>query len=150
MLVDRRLAVLHETIYVNEGILKEDVIAGEDWVNRNYVIATVVAHELGHHIQMLTGLAPLSIVFQINQEDNAPLIARQRELQADCYAGLFTRYARDRGWLNAGDLDEAREAIMRAGDHETGHFDHHGTPEQRKEWFSRGYNHFAFRSCEPW
>ena len=142
--------MLDETIYVNEGILLEDVIADEDWRARDYVIATVVAHEWGHHIQMLTGLAPLSIAFQINQEQNAPLIARQRELQADCYAGLFTRYARDRGWLNAGDLDEAREAMMRAGDHAIDHHDHHGTPEQRKEWFTRGYNHFAFRSCEPW
>lgn len=142
--------MLDETIYVNEGILKEDLIAGEDWENRDYVIATVVAHEWGHHIQMLTGLAPLSIVFQVNQEGNAPLIARQRELQADCYAGLFTRYARDRGWLNAGDLDEAREAMMRAGDYAVDHLDHHGTPEQRREWFTRGYNHFAFRSCEPW
>jgi predicted metalloprotease len=99
---------------------------------------------------MLTGLAPLSIVFEMNQEDKAPLIARQRELQADCYAGLFTRYARDRGWLNAGDLEEAREAMMRAGDEHIDHHDHHGTPEQRREWFTRGYNHFAFRSCEPW
>jgi predicted metalloprotease len=142
--------MLDETIYVNEAVLQEEMIAGADWQTRDYVIATVVAHEWGHHIQMLTGLAPLSIVFQINQEGNAPLIARQRELQADCYAGLFTRYARDRGWLNAGDLDEAREALMRAGDHHIDHHDHHGTPEQRKEWFMRGYNHFAFRSCEPW
>ena len=102
--------LIDETIYVYEAMLQEELVAGADWQTRDYVIATVVAHEWGHHIQMLTGLAPLSIVFTINQEQNAPLIARQRELQADCYAGLFTRYARDRGWLNAGDLEEAREA----------------------------------------
>jgi predicted metalloprotease len=139
-----------ETIYVHEPMMRDDLIAGADWRSRDYVIATVISHEWGHHIQKLTGLHILSGVFILNQQENWPLISRQRELQADCFAGLFTRYARDRGWLNAGDLNEAREAMIRAGDDALDHVDHHGTPEQRKEWFTRGYVHYAFRSCEPW
>lgn len=109
-----------------------------------------MAHEWGHHIQKLTGLTPLSGELIYNNPDNWPLITRQKELQADCYAGLFTRYARDRGWIQSGDLNEALEGMLRVGDHHTDSAGHHGTPEQRKEWFTRGYNHFAFRSCEPW
>ena len=109
-----------------------------------------MAHEWGHHIQKLTGLTPLSGELIYNNPDNWALITRQKELQADCYAGLFTRYARDRGWIQSGDLNEALEGMLRVGDHHTDSVGHHGTPEQRKEWFTRGYNHFAFRSCEPW
>jgi predicted metalloprotease len=139
-----------QTIYVYEPFMKDELIAGEDWRSRDYVVATVVAHEWGHHIQRLTGLIWVSGVLIVNQQENWPLISRQRELQADCYAGLFTRYARDSGWLNHGDLEEAREAMLRAGDADLESIDHHGLPEQRKEWFTRGYIHYTFRDCEPW
>src|SRR5689334_12721389 len=64
----------------------------------------------------LTGLIDLSIAQVVDSPDRWPLTTRQKELQADCYAGMFARYARDRGWLNPSDVDEAREALIRAGD----------------------------------
>jgi predicted metalloprotease len=63
---------------------------------------------------------------------------------------MFTRYSRDRGWLNPGDVDEAREAMIRVGDDHSNSPGHHGLPEQRKEWFTRGYVHYAFSACQPW
>jgi predicted metalloprotease len=137
-------------VYIYEPFMKDELIAGDDWQSRDFVVATVLAHEWGHHIQKLTGLAWINGVLMVNQQDNWPLISRQRELQADCYAGLFTRYARDSGWLNGGDLEEAREAMLRVGDDHLESAGHHGLPEQRKEWFTRGYVHYTFRDCEPW
>jgi predicted metalloprotease len=137
-------------VYIYEPFMKDDLIAGADWQSRDYVVVTVLAHEWGHHIQRLTGLAWVSGVLMVNQQDSWPLISRQRELQADCYAGLFTRYARDSGWLNSGDLEEAREAMLRAGDDHFESAGHHGTPDERKAWFTRGYVHYTFRDCEPW
>jgi predicted metalloprotease len=137
-------------VYIYEPFMKDDLIAGADWQSRDYVVVTVLAHEWGHHIQRLTGLAWVSGVLMVNQQENWPLISRQRELQADCYAGLFTRYARDSGWMNHGDLDEASEAMLRAGDDHLESAGHHGLPEQRREWFARGYVHYTFRDCEPW
>jgi predicted metalloprotease len=137
-------------VYIYEPFMKDDLIAGADWQSRDYVVVTVLAHEWGHHIQKLTGLAWVSGVLMVNQQESWPLISRQRELQADCYAGLFTRYARDSGWMNGGDLDEAKEAMLRAGDDHLESAGHHGLPEQRREWFTRGYVHYTFRDCEPW
>jgi predicted metalloprotease len=139
-----------QTVYAYEPYMKDDLLEGADWRAKDYVIASYVAHEWGHHIQNLTNLLLVNAVLTINQIDHAPLISRQRELQADCYAGLFTRYARDSGWLNAGDLEEARQGMLRVGDFERESFDHHGLPEQRREWFTRGYVHYTFRDCEPW
>ena len=139
-----------QTVYIYEPFMRDELIAGEDWRSRDYVVATVIAHEWGHHIQRLTGLSSVSGALIVNNPENWPLITRQKELQADCYAGMFTRYARDRGWLNPGDVEEAREALLRAGDDHLDSPGHHGLPEQRKEWFTRGYNHYAFRACEPW
>jgi predicted metalloprotease len=139
-----------QTIYIYEPFMRDELIAGEDWRARDYVVATVIAHEWGHHIQNLTGLLDVSIAQIVNTPERWPLITRQKELQADCYAGMFTRYARDRGWLNPSDVDEAREALLRAGDDHLDSPGHHGLPEQRKEWFTRGYVHYAFSACQPW
>lgn len=94
--------------------------------NKDFAVATVIAHEWGHHIQVLLGVRVLGL---------------RRELQADCMAGMFARYADDRGVLEPGDVDEALSISFESGDLEpenlrTGH----GSPEQRVESFLRGYN----------
>jgi predicted metalloprotease len=142
--------VTDATIYAYEPFLQDEKLAGANWRSRDFAIVAAIAHEWGHHIQIITNLIPISEIIAINQPEMAPLASRQIELQADCYAGLFTRYSRDRGWLNAGDVDEAAEAMIRVGDEHVNEFGHHGLPEQRKEWFMRGYVHYAFRACDPW
>ncbi|MFN8634057.1 MAG: neutral zinc metallopeptidase [Chloroflexota bacterium] len=138
------------TIYAYEPFLLGDMLAGSEWHSRDFVIAAAVAHEWGHHIQTLTGMHAYSVIYTDNQPDNAPIISRQMELQADCYAGLFTRYARDHNWLNPGDLNEAVEGMIRAGDDHIESAGHHGLPAERKEWFMRGYTHYAFSVCDPY
>jgi predicted metalloprotease len=138
------------TVYVYEPFMKDDLIAGQEWHQRDFVVVTVMAHEWGHHIQRIHGYHEANVIEILNNPDNWPIITRQKELQADCFAGLFTRYARDAGWLTIGDLDEAQEAMLRVGDDHIESPGHHGLPEQRKEWFMRGYVHYSFRACDAW
>ena len=79
----------------------------------------VVAHELGHHLQ--------NSIPQIV----GPMPSRtQRELQADCLAGiLLSRNAQLR--MSDQDVQEALTAAKRLGDNTYDHFNHHGSGEMR-------------------
>lgn len=138
------------TVYIYEPFMKDDLIAGQDWQQRDFVVATVMAHEWGHHIQRIQGYHDATTFEIMNRPELWPIITRQNELQADCFAGLFARYARDAGWLTISDIGEAQEGMLRAGDYYTDDPGHHGTPEQRKEWFMRGYVHYSYRACDAW
>jgi predicted metalloprotease len=111
---------------------------------------TSLAHEWGHHIQHLLGVVDAKGTIDSLSPDTQPLTSREVELQADCYAGLFSRYARDTGWLSDHDLAEAMAVRERVGDFEVSNPGHHGTPEQRREWFLRGFIHYSMRACETW
>ncbi|MCC7370602.1 MAG: neutral zinc metallopeptidase [Chloroflexi bacterium] len=139
-----------KTVYIYEPFMQDEMVAGQNWQQRDFVISVVMAHEWGHHIQATHGYLDALIVEMINHPELAPIITRQNELQADCFAGLYTRYARDAGWLTIGDLEEAQEAMLRAGDDHIESPGHHGLPEQRKEWFMRGYVHYSYRGCDVW
>ncbi len=138
------------TVYVYEPFLRDELIAGQDWQDRAIVIATVLAHEWGHHIQTQLGVIDAGESMAEVEPEFAPLITRQQELEADCFAGLFVRYSRDRGWLQIGDVAQAQAAFERAGDFAFDSPGHHGTPDERKEWFMRGFVHYTLRSCETW
>jgi predicted metalloprotease len=103
----------------------------EDQIGRigDFAGATIIAHEIGHHVQNLRGLfGTLSI---------------QIELQADCMAGAWAGSAGARGLLEAGDFQEAARALFEAGDAAgTPWFapSAHGTPLQRQQSFVRGFN----------
>lgn len=113
--------------------------------------AYVIAHEYGHHIQNLTGV--MSQVQSQGQSSGPDSPAVRLELQADCYAGVWFRFADSdpNGPIAAvtqDDLDRAIDAAERVGD------DHiqesmqgtvnpetwtHGSSAQRKEWLARGF-----------
>jgi predicted metalloprotease len=70
------------------------------------------------------------------------------ELQADFFAGVFARYVRDQGVLDAGDIEEALTAASAIGDDKiqrqtTGYVVPdsftHGSSEQRMRWFKKGW-----------
>ncbi|MCU1393386.1 MAG: hypothetical protein JWM34_1814 [Ilumatobacteraceae bacterium] len=117
----------------------------------------IVAHEYGHHIQNLLGTE--AKVEAANQADpsgaNKESVAL--ELQADCFAGVWAHDADSRGELdNASEVNEALDAAAAVGDdrieqQETGHVDPdtftHGTSEQRKSWFQRGYTTGDYKQC---
>src|SRR3546814_15643437 len=86
--------------------------------------AYVVAHEVGHHIQTITGISDR--VRQGQQrasqaEGNAPQV--QMELQADCYAGVWAARARNSAGqpvMEPGDMEEAMTAANRSEERREG------------------------------
>jgi predicted metalloprotease len=108
--------------------------------DHDMVPLTIIAHEWGHHIENLAN--PNAF-----RNGSGPPYSIQKELQADCYAGLYIRYAQDysRGiTLELGDVDEAADALFRIGDQsydQARWFDPlvHGQPIQRKVAFGSGF-----------
>jgi len=113
----------------------------------DFAIAYVTAHEIGHHIQTILGTSQK--VRQLQQQTNqagANQLSVAQELQADFYAGVWAHHNRD--YLEEGDIDEALSAANAVGDDaiqrrtqgsvQPDSFTH-GTSEQRKYWFMKGY-----------
>ena len=113
----------------------------------DFAIAYVIAHEVGHHIQTVLGTSNKVRQQQQNQnQTQANKLSVALELQADFYAGLWAKYNQEN--LDMDDLDEALSAAQAVGDdaiqsRTQGHVEPdsftHGTSEQRKHWFMRGY-----------
>jgi uncharacterized protein len=113
----------------------------------DFAIAYVIAHEVGHHVQTLLGTSNKTRQLQRNASKvDANKLSVALELQADFYAGLWTKYNQQH--LDVGDLDEALSAAQAVGDdaiqkkmqgHVVPESFTHGTSEQRKYWFMRGY-----------
>ncbi len=102
----------------------------------------VVAHEFGHHIQALTGVADAIRSAQSQSPGNANQLQVRMELQADCYAGVWA--GKNRNLIEPGDLEEGMTAASAIGDDKlTGgrvsseNFTH-GTSAQRMEALRAG------------
>ncbi|MEH3039732.1 MAG: neutral zinc metallopeptidase [Sphingomonas paucimobilis] len=109
----------------------------------DFAQAYVVAHEVGHHIQNLTGQA--EAVSRAQQtlptaQGNAQSV--RLELQADCYAGVWAKRS---GRMEPGDLEEGLRAAEAIGDDRlqgnraSPESFTHGTSAQRAYWLKRGY-----------
>jgi uncharacterized protein len=115
----------------------------------DFAQAYVIAHEVGHHVQKLLGISDRVDAMQRRvTEVEANQLSVRLELQADFFAGVFARYVRDQGVLEAGDIEEALQAASAIGDDQiqrrtTGYVVPdtftHGTSEQRLRWFKKGY-----------
>jgi predicted metalloprotease len=123
----------------------------------DFAWAYVIAHEMGHHVQSESGISSeVSHLSQQNPDDANELSVRQ-ELQADCYAGVWASTVFAQGDLEPGDLEEAFTASEAVGDDRlqrqaTGHVDAdsftHGTSEQRRRWFTAGYESGDPGACD--
>ena len=119
--------------------------------------AYVVAHEVGHHVQTLTG--------QIDRGQGAPSVGTgggsvRTELQADCYAGVWAAHAsqvsRGRITINSADIEDGLGADAAVGDDtlqsktqgqvQPDSFTH-GTSAQRMRWFKVGYDGGNPKAC---
>lgn len=123
--------------------------------------AYVIAHEVGHHIQTITGTSDRVRAAQARgseAEGNAMQV--RMELQADCYAGVWATTARTPGGeavMEPGDMEEAMRAanaigddtLMRsAGQRPVPESFTHGTSAQRMEWLRRGMETRDWRQCD--
>ena len=113
----------------------------------DFAIAYVMAHEVGHHIQTLLGT---SQQVRRQQQGLSQAAANKwsvaQELQADFYAGVWAHH--NQKYLDVDDSDEALSAANAVGDdaiqkrmqgHVVPDSFTHGTSEQRKYWFTKGY-----------
>jgi predicted metalloprotease len=124
----------------------------------DFARAYVVAHEVGHHVQTLTGLsARLQAARQQSSERVANELSVRQELQADCYAGVWGNYAAQRGVLEPGDAEEGLRAAAAIGDDRLQRQSQgrvvpesftHGSSAQRMEWLRRGLESGRMESCD--
>ncbi len=79
------------------------------------------------------------------------------ELQADCYAGIWSKSTKDRKLLDAGDIEEAMNAASAIGDDRlqtaaTGRVSPeswtHGSSAMRTRWFKRGFDSGQAKQCD--
>ncbi len=136
-----------ETAYLDISFFQE--LTDRFGAPGDFAQAYVIAHELGHHVQNLTGISDeVRRLTNENPQDANELSVRQ-ELQADCLAGVWGHSTYTRGILEQGDIEEGLTAANAIGDdrlqrESTGTVDPdsftHGTSAQRVDWFKRGFD----------
>lgn len=115
----------------------------------DFAMAYVIAHEVGHHVQTLLGTTEkvMPLRQKLSQTEFNKYQVRF-ELQADYYAGVWAHHARGMDLLEEGDLEEALNAASAVGDdtiqkkaqgYVVPESFTHGTSEQRKNWFYKGF-----------
>jgi hypothetical protein len=125
----------------------------------DFAQAYVIAHEVGHHVQHLTGVLERE-PFAGNANERSVRV----ELQADCYAGVWGhqaaqpgRYAAGHVELDPGDLEEALNAAAAIGDDRLQNMSSgrvvpesftHGTSAQRVSWLKRGMERGDPKACD--
>ncbi len=124
----------------------------------DFAQAYVIAHEIGHHVQTITGISQK--VQQAKKglsEVQANQLSVKQELQADCYAGIWAHHAeRSRQILEAGDIEEGLTAASAIGDdrlqkqargYVTPDSFTHGSSKQRVQWFKTGLEKGTLEAC---
>ena len=82
----------------------------------DFAQAYVLAHEIGHHIQKVTGTEARVRQLQEQRPQLKNNLSVRLELQADCYAGVWGYFAQKRNLLESGDLEEGFRAASAVGD----------------------------------
>ena len=125
----------------------------------DFAQAYVIAHEVGHHIQNILGIADrvTQTRAQSSEEESNALSVRM-ELQADCLAGIWAKAAdATANILEDGDVEEALNAAAAIGDDRMQKRSQgyvvpesftHGSSEQRVRWFKTGMSATDIKSCD--
>ena len=119
----------------------------------------VISHEVGHHVQHLLGITTQMREKQqmARSKVEANRLSVRLELQADCFAGMWGRFIAGEGRVDEADLLTAIKTAQAFGDDRLQRQQQgyavpdsfaHGTAEQRKTWFMRGYNSGDIKSCD--
>lgn len=138
-----------ETVYIDATFIEELRTTFE--ASGDFPFAYVLAHEVGHHVQKLTGdLEKVqSLRGRVSDVDfNNEMV--KLELQADYYAGVLAHYLDNQGYLDSGDVEEGMAAASGVGDDRIQEMQggqanpdtfQHGSSEQRQRWFLKGFKY---------
>ena len=125
----------------------------------DFAQAYVVAHEVGHHVQTLLGIAEkVQGLKQRMDERQSNALQVRMELQADCLAGVWANLNHQlNNRLEPGDIEEGLRAANAIGDdmiqkktqgYVVPDAFTHGSAEQRMRWFTNGYKSGKMQSCD--
>lgn len=124
----------------------------------DFAQAYVIAHEVGHHVQKLTGsMQRVEAARSSGSRADANLMSVRLELQADCYAGVWGHHAGTMSQLDAGDIAEGLNAASAIGDDRLQKQTQgtivpesftHGSSAQRVRWFKRGMDSGQPKDCD--
>ena len=137
-----------EKLYIDLSFFKEMEVKLQ--APGDFAQAYVIAHEVGHHIQKITGItSEMDRLRGTVSEKEYNQYSVMLELQADFLAGVWANHSqKSAGWMEKGDLDEALNAANAIGDdrlqkQSTGRVTPdsftHGTSAQRMKWFKKGF-----------
>jgi predicted metalloprotease len=124
----------------------------------DFAQAYVIAHEVAHHVQKLTGaFNRMESARARGSQSEANQMSVRTELQADCYAGIWGYHAGAMNQLEPGDIAEALNAATAIGDDRLQKQGQgrvvpesftHGSSEQRMRWFKRGFDSGRPQDCD--
>jgi predicted metalloprotease len=148
---------LDRKVYLDLGFFQQ--LGDEFQAPGQFAQAYVLAHEVGHHVQNLLGIADKVRAAQERaSEARANQLSVMLELQADCFAGVWAKNADEtRHILEQGDIESALRAAAAVGDDTLQRRTQgyvvpesftHGTAAQRVYWFKRGLAGGSIESCD--
>jgi uncharacterized protein len=146
-----------QSVYLDLSFYNE--LARQFGASGDFAWAYVIAHEVGHHVQQVTGtLGKANAAQRRLSEGEANEVQVRVELQADCYAGIWAHHAqKQRQILEEGDIEEAMRAAQAVGDdtiqkraqgYVVPDAFTHGSAEQRQRWFMTGFRSGNPDSCD--
>lgn len=145
-----------QKVYIDLGFF--DTMRTRLGAGGDFAQAYVIAHEVGHHVQNLTGISGKvdGMRGRVSEAQQNALSVRL-ELQADCFAGVWAHHAQKaRQVIEQGDIEEAMNAAAQIGDDTLQRKSQgtvvperftHGTSAQRATWFKRGLQTGSLQQC---
>lgn len=143
-------------IYIDLSFMNE---LGRMGAPGDFAFAYVIAHEVGHHIQNVIGVARDVRQQQARvSKPQANALSVKMELQADCFAGIWINHTEKRSSiLEPGDIEEGMKAAQAVGDdtimRRAGRAPRrenftHGSSQERVHWFEQGMRSGNIQACQ--
>ncbi|MEA4945079.1 MAG: neutral zinc metallopeptidase [Propionicimonas sp.] len=115
----------------------------------------VIGHEFGHAIQARTGILISDLALeQKMDEDEATVMSRRAEQQADCFAGQFLQAVSQATGMSQDNLTNLKLIAANLGDDvltgQPGYVGDHGSSAARERWFTKGLTETSMGQCNTW